>query len=576
MFHRRKVRRFFSIVGLVLLLYTLLCPIFVGTVVAISNPDSITIIKGKVFSGLWEESDWLVVAQYNVGYTVTPTEEPRDTFFAGLYSLGGTLVAVRSLNYYDNNLISIYFSSSDAFNLGLDIDEATDYRLTISGQPAYFPTLTDGLNRTHHFFTDADVFNNSITYNRELLAQFCTDVVALDLEVLGGVDLLTAAGRLNGAGSLLFITAIPGLDQIIPNSFENSLSVEEAPSRLALGYIYPGTDTAVGITSIRPGTPTTHFDKVKWIPTDASLFGTNSGTSTTIVTCAAYTEDEDYWVSATITITRTTDRAAPQGESRVVTAFDRSARQFTLDHALSATLNPGDIFSIDYSDTYVYTSSTSLQRDVYKLTSFEFESSSDLVDVAMHLQFGSSGTSTVYARPYLAVGSQTYVGKWHSDRYSSTKNYIVERLSPTTAWSTNDVAQMSIGVDVYSSDPSSSVRVYKLFAELVYTVTDFHGDGVIDFSENKGNRLSNALEGFGDWLGLPKTVVGGMGAGLVFFVLAGRIFVATGSTSASIALSLPFLILATLIGLLQPYLIFILAFVLIVLFGIVFILARLP
>lgn len=93
-----------------------------------------------------------------------------------------------------------------------------------------------------------------------------------------------------------------------------------------------------------------------------------------------------------------------------------------------------------------------------------------------------------------------------------------------------------------------------------------------------GVRLTAALNGIGQWItGKPNMglLIGGLGLAILYFILAGRIFVATGSVPASIAISIPFLIGGNLIGILPLSITFIAAFFAALFFGVTFILGRL-
>ncbi len=97
-----------------------------------------------------------------------------------------------------------------------------------------------------------------------------------------------------------------------------------------------------------------------------------------------------------------------------------------------------------------------------------------------------------------------------------------------------------------------------------------------ELAGNVGDRLQNALDKLGDWIGVPAEVAGGVAFGILFFILAGRIFVATHNPAAAIVLAMPFIIIGNLIGLIPLAATFIAVFLVIILFGIVFILARFP
>ena len=62
---------------------------------------------------------------------------------------------------------------------------------------------------------------------------------------------------------------------------------------------------------------------------------------------------------------------------------------------------------------------------------------------------------------------------------------------------------------------------------------------------------------------------------VVFFILAGAIFVATGSTSIALLAGLPFIFAANLIGLMPLVVTFVAAFLIILTFGVTFILEHL-
>lgn len=97
-------------------------------------------------------------------------------------------------------------------------------------------------------------------------------------------------------------------------------------------------------------------------------------------------------------------------------------------------------------------------------------------------------------------------------------------------------------------------------------------------SGRMGERLSNVLDNFGSWLFGKEgmgTLVGGVGLAILYFILAGRIFIATGSVPGSIAVSIPFLFAGNLIGVLPLTITFIAAFLVVVAFGITFVLGRL-
>lgn len=95
---------------------------------------------------------------------------------------------------------------------------------------------------------------------------------------------------------------------------------------------------------------------------------------------------------------------------------------------------------------------------------------------------------------------------------------------------------------------------------------------------NAGVRLTAVLEGLGKWTTGKEGMgglVGGVGLAILFFVLAGRIFIATGSVPIAIVVSIPFLFAGNIIGILPLTITFIAAFLVVVMFSVTFILGRL-
>jgi hypothetical protein len=91
---------------------------------------------------------------------------------------------------------------------------------------------------------------------------------------------------------------------------------------------------------------------------------------------------------------------------------------------------------------------------------------------------------------------------------------------------------------------------------------------------NEPTNLINAFNGIGNWLGFPGQVVGAvLGFGL-FLLLAGRLYVATGSQVAAVLLGLPFLMYLFLIGVIPIIVLFMFFLVVTLLAGIIFILGR--
>lgn len=574
-------RNYFAVLAIMIIVGSMVLAI-VAPVLAISDPDSITIERVKVFEGIWEPGDWLVVCEYDIAYSGTdPAENPNDTFLFALYdgpvAAGtATMVASNPLNYYDHNLISIYLTASQVVTKNLDWDDLDNYSVRLSGNPSYFDPLIEGVNMLTRDIAPVDLFAYDTAYNREQLGGVCI-IIAESLESDWPVDLIGDNGRLNEVGSLIFRKAIPGLDQVVPNIFEVSLSAAEAPKITKVLYLYPNGDDTIGISGINPGTPTNHYSKVNWPVENPGLYGDVTGTSSaTSIVSSDFTQDDGYWASATMLVYETPTGGAPQGESQIITDWDRSSRTFTTI-AFSGTIPLGSTIVLDKSDTYIYTTSTTLESDLYDIGTYDFTASSEIKHVTVHFTLVSSGSGNVFCRPYIELTDQQQVGDWRMTAFEDNPIHIgKELINPVRrSWQKIDIPDLKVGIDIYSSSPSNEARVSRVFVEVVYTTSDMTGDYAAGLRSNMGNRLTNATEGFGEWIGVPGTIVAGIGALIIYLVLAGRVYVATGSTQAAIVLTIPFLLIGAVLGLIPLYIIFAFGFVIIVLFGITFILARL-
>lgn len=199
-------RRFLSCLGIVFFLF-LFIPI---QVVAISNPDYVSIGDVYVFEDVLATGDVLVYVREDVSYPVQPDEDSEDTFLMAIYDTDGTtLIAARSLNYYQHNIISIYLAPSDNV-----LVSGSAYYVRIMGSPALFE-LVENVNMDTRVLTAGDYYD-------------LTDLGGIMITQAGileddwGIDLLTANEKLNSTGSYYFLKAIPGLSTMVPLIFATS------------------------------------------------------------------------------------------------------------------------------------------------------------------------------------------------------------------------------------------------------------------------------------------------------------------------------------------------------------------
>lgn len=195
--------RLFSGVLLGLLLLGLLG----GPVLAISNPDYVTIGDTYVFRNVSETGDQLFFCRYDVSYNSVPSEDAEDTWQMALYNSTGALIATRPLNYYQHNIISIYLSAADAITWG------GAHQIKIMGMPSVFGNLTEGINMRTNTLGPADY------YEEDYLGGIMITQAEL-LEADWAITLLTATDKLNSTGKTFFLLAVPGLGDMVPEIFE--------------------------------------------------------------------------------------------------------------------------------------------------------------------------------------------------------------------------------------------------------------------------------------------------------------------------------------------------------------------
>ena len=211
--------RWFKRLSIALLLALVALPL--SSVLAISDPDSISINSVKAYEGLWEEGDMLFIVEYEVMYGVDPDEDPEDTFLVGLWD--GTVKGPdRALAYYQHNFTSIYLTAAQVTSFGYELNDELKVRVT--GNPSAFPVLTEGVNMKTTTLTSGH-WNKGVDMDetREFLSTWCI-IIAETLEDSWEIPLLTTGGRLNTTGMVKFKEAIPGLDSICPDIFQVATS----------------------------------------------------------------------------------------------------------------------------------------------------------------------------------------------------------------------------------------------------------------------------------------------------------------------------------------------------------------
>ena len=182
-------------------------------------------------------------------------------------------------------------------------------------------------------------------------------------------------------------------------------------------------------------------------------------------------------------------------------------------------------------------------------------------------------------------------GKWITGTTSESRDYLGSRILLLAQYLENDWGVDLLtdgnqlnefgGSEVLKAIPYVNFIIPDIFANPSqspdYTPPDFNPEYEETLLTRAGVRLSAALANMSQWiLGRDDMGIlfGGLGLAILYFILAGRIFVATGSVPGSIAISIPFLIGGNLIGILPLSITFIAAFFAAIFFAVTFILGR--
>lgn len=184
----------------------LLLSLFTGSVFAIGDPEGgVSNLDTYVFRDVLSSGDQLYYIRYCVNFTSAPSERAIDTWQMALYDYLGNLVATRPLNYFGENIISIYLTPSQALSWGYA------HQVKIEGMPSIYGNLTEGVNMVSYNLSVYD-YKEGTALADTMLAQAA--ILQTDL----GLTLLST-GRLAAIGSQIFQLAIPNLTYMVPTIF---------------------------------------------------------------------------------------------------------------------------------------------------------------------------------------------------------------------------------------------------------------------------------------------------------------------------------------------------------------------
>lgn len=216
------------------LLATILVLSFVLPVFAVANPDSITMPRYDAFVNVYETGDMLFECETKVVYAVPPVEASTLTFaFQVLDNAGVVVFGQQALFAYQNKLASYYFSAAQVTALGLVA--GTQYKLRITGTPAYFPIPVEGTSMVTHTLTaglpsaswidEASVPITQRTQANDVLIAFniniAKDLQTYDVPASPYWTTVQGADYLTQVGTSLFLQGVPFLMNYVPQLFQS-------------------------------------------------------------------------------------------------------------------------------------------------------------------------------------------------------------------------------------------------------------------------------------------------------------------------------------------------------------------
>ncbi len=212
---------------------------FIKPAVAIADPTSISIESIAAYDSVLESRDLLIIVEYDLVYSSTPTEVISDAFL-GRFLVGTTeFKSVEPFPFNDKGygpgIFSLYWTAIEktADSIEFDNPNLEDYKITFQGKPGVFtgtvPTITstgiawrDTSDTLGLLFTDIETF----AYGFENDPAWNDDPDFDDLIFTpGGVVQLTSEGP--GSGEEYFSNAVNRLASMIPGIFSTSTSAPD-------------------------------------------------------------------------------------------------------------------------------------------------------------------------------------------------------------------------------------------------------------------------------------------------------------------------------------------------------------
>lgn len=207
----------------------------VSPVFAIANPDSIAMTSKRVYQNVFESGDMLFIAYHDVAYASLPDDDADVAFLFNLYGTDGTtLLYSRGIEYYNENVISIYLNATQASALTW----GTAYIVKITGNPAMFASIIEGTNMVTQALSPSEWISGTSATTPDFIYAYLYNVMEAMQVALSPTDILvnTSEGDvLNATGSTYFTDGIPGINSVIPQLFQTSVSTIDVDDVVTTG-----------------------------------------------------------------------------------------------------------------------------------------------------------------------------------------------------------------------------------------------------------------------------------------------------------------------------------------------------
>ena len=246
-----KLRRF----SLATFIAILLALVITVPVLAIAQPDSMSIDGAYAYRNCRETGDMLLLIPYTIDYTTNPDENVSEAYLCRLMEEGSALQSVAPYAYYNagygQGVVALYFDADDA------PEWEGVYTLELLGNP--FQDWEGGVPTDTLSSGDFDVWqDNEIEVNQVVIAGRIISL-ASDLETAWSKDMVTVADDgsevLTSYASGYFVQVVPYLSEIAPDVFAEGDTIYSTTMEPELPDRDTGTDYADSLVADIIGTP---------------------------------------------------------------------------------------------------------------------------------------------------------------------------------------------------------------------------------------------------------------------------------------------------------------------------------